>query len=238
MKKNKNLIIKNADWSFRGTVVKNFDYHINKSIPLYKETHRLYSYLSDYFLEEDTNIVDIGCSTGSFFKLLILRHNNIKKFNKINFTGIDNEREMILKAKKKKKLKNFKFLNKSIHDYKLKNCCIISSFYTMQFIHTSKRQNVINKIFKGLNWGGAFFMIEKVRASDARFQDIMNQVYIDYKKDKKFSDKEIINKSRSLKGVLEPFSTKGNIDMLKRAGFKDILSVFKYGFFEGYLAIK
>ena len=43
-------------------------------------------------------------------------------------------------------------------------------------------------------------MIEKVRASDARFQDIMNQVYIDYKKDKKFSDKEIINKSRSFEG--------------------------------------
>ena len=81
-------------------------------------------------------------------------------------------------------------------------------------------------------------MVEKVRATDARFQDIMNQVYIDYKKDQKFSDKEIINKSRSLKGVMEPFSTKGNMDMLKRAGFKDILTVFKYGFFEGFLAIK
>ena len=49
---------------------------------------------------------------------------------------------------------------------------------------------------------------------------------------------KIINKSRSLKGVMEPFSTKGNMDMLKRAGFKDILTVFKYGFFEGFLAIK
>ena len=108
----------------------------------------------------------------------------------------------------------------------------------MQFIHVSKRQKLVNKIFKSLNWGGAFFMIEKVRANDARFQDIMNQIYIDYKKDMKFSDNEIINKSRSLKGIMEPFSTKGNIGLLKRAGFKDILTVFKYGFFEGFLAIK
>ena len=81
-------------------------------------------------------------------------------------------------------------------------------------------------------------MVEKVRAPDARFQDIMNQVYVDYKLAQGFSSSEIVNKSRSLKGVLEPFSSKANIDMLKRAGFKDVLSVFKYGFFEGFLAIK
>ena len=37
---------------------------------------------------------------------------------------------------------------------------------------------------------------------------------------------------------MEPFSTKGNYDLLKRAGFKDIITVFKYLCFEGILAIK
>ncbi len=81
-------------------------------------------------------------------------------------------------------------------------------------------------------------MVEKVRASDARFQDILNQHYIDYKLQNNYSSEEIISKSRSLKSVLVPFSTKGNIDMLKRAGFLDIITVFKYGSFEGFLAIK
>jgi tRNA (cmo5U34)-methyltransferase len=49
---------------------------------------------------------------------------------------------------------------------------------------------------------------------------------------------EIINKSRSLKGTLEPFSTNGNLDMLRRAGFVDIMTVIKYVPFEGFLAIK
>ena len=108
----------------------------------------------------------------------------------------------------------------------------------MQFIPTDQRQILVNKIFKNLKWGGAFFMVEKVRASDARFQDILNQHYIDYKIQNGYSSEEIISKSRSLKSVLVPFSTKGNVDMLKRAGFLDIITVFKYGSFEGFLAIK
>jgi tRNA (cmo5U34)-methyltransferase len=41
-----------------------------------------------------------------------------------------------------------------------------------------------------------------------------------------------------LKGVLEPFSTQGNTDLLRRAGFVDLMTVMKYVCFEGYLAIK
>ena len=55
-----------SDWTFNGDVYKNFDDHINKSVPLYSETHNLYLNLSDFFLQEKSRIVDIGCSTGTF----------------------------------------------------------------------------------------------------------------------------------------------------------------------------
>ncbi len=45
-------------------------------------------------------------------------------------------------------------------------------------------------------------------------------------------------KARSLKGVLEPFSSQGNLDLMRRAGFVDIMTVYKYICFEGFLAIK
>jgi tRNA (cmo5U34)-methyltransferase len=81
-------------------------------------------------------------------------------------------------------------------------------------------------------------MYEKVRANDARFQDIISGLYLEYKLEQGYSESEIIAKAKSLKGVLEPFSTEGNIEMLKRAGFVDILSVQKYMNFEGFLVIK
>ena len=89
-----------------------------------------------------------------------------------------------------------------------------------------------------MNWGGAFLLFEKVRAPDARFQDIISLVYNEFKLKNLYSPGDIISKSRSLKGVLEPFSTRGNLDLLKRAGFKDITTVMKYLCFEGFLAIK
>ena len=52
------------------------------------------------------------------------------------------------------------------------------------------------------------------------------------------SQRKFFNKTRSLKSVLEPFSTLGNLGLLKRAGFKDIVTIQKYICFEGLLAIK
>jgi len=64
------------------------------------------------------------------------------------------------------------------------------------------------------------------------------QVYNQIKFDNGFSPEDIWNKSESLKGVLEPFSTQGNLDLLKRSGFVDIMTIYKFVCFEGWLAIK
>ena len=115
---------------------------------------------------------------------------------------------------------------------------LIISFYTIQFIKQKFRQKLINKIYKSLNWGGGFFFVEKVRSYDARTQDMNNEIYIEWKKIMGFSDEEINSKTKSLKGVLDPFSSKGNLDMLKRSGFRDISVIGKFICFEVILAIK
>ena len=81
-------------------------------------------------------------------------------------------------------------------------------------------------------------MFEKVRAPDARFQDMINTIYLEYKLKQGYTEENIIGKMMSLKGVLEPFSTEGNVEMLKRSGFIDIVSIQKYLSFEGFLAVK
>jgi tRNA (cmo5U34)-methyltransferase len=112
------------------------------------------------------------------------------------------------------------------------------SYYTVQFIPPKRRQALINEIYKSLNWGGAFLMFEKVRAPDARFQDIASALYVDFKLRNGYSTHEIIGKSQSLRCVLEPFSTSGNLEMLRRAGFVDIMTMYKHICFEGFMAIK
>ena len=120
----------------------------------------------------------------------------------------------------------------------MKKCDLIVMYYTLQFIPPSYRQSILNRVYKALNWGGALIIYEKTRGSDARFQDILTTVYNEYKMKQGYSASDLISKTRSLKGVMEPFSTQGNLDLLKRSGFKDINTIQKYICFEGFLAIK
>ena len=137
-----------------------------------------------------------------------------------------------------KDIPNIKISNEDVRVMDMDNSDMIISYYTMQFMPPRYRQEVFNRIYNSLNWGGAFVMFEKVRAPDARFQDLIMQLYNDFKIRNGFSGEEIVEKSRSLKGVLEPFSTQGNLDLMARAGFKDVVSIQKYLCFEGFLAIK
>ena len=79
--KSKKILAKNASWTFDKAVPKKFDYHIDKSIPLYEEFHWLAKELSDFYLKDDSIVYDIGCSTGLNLKKLAERHKNKK--NKI-----------------------------------------------------------------------------------------------------------------------------------------------------------
>lgn len=143
------------------------------------------------------------------------------------------------KRENKKKTNNrIKYLNKDVRKFIFKKSDLIISYFTMQFIKPEYRQAVINKIYKSLNWGGAFIMFEKIRASDARFQDMYSIIYNDFKLKNGFSPNEIIHKTRSLKGILEPFSDFGNHGLIKRAGFADYISIFQWMSFKGYLCIK
>ena len=237
MKIGNKISARNASWTFDKNVPKNFTKHIKQSVPYYNEGHNICLQLSDFFLKDKSICYDLGCSTGSLINKLSIRNDK-----KINFVGIDSVKKMIMQAKKEnKEIKNsnkLNYINEDLTKIKLKKSDLIISYYTIQFIYPKIRQQVLNKIFRSLNWGGAFIMFEKIRASDARFQDIFSIIYNDFKLKNKFTPTEIIYKTKSLKGVLEPFSDFGNLGLIKRAGFKDIIPVFQWFNFKGYLCIK
>jgi len=224
----------NANWRFDGDVAEQFETHVRKSVPLYEEGHDLVVKLSDYFVKEDSICYELGSSTGLLSYKLAKHHD----FRQAKFIGIEQEADMVKKAKSLYQSPNLEFVQADINSYEYEKSDFIVAYYTVQFVHPKLRQQLIDTIYQSLHWGGAFVMYEKVRANDARFQDIITGLYTDYKLEQGYTAEEIIAKSRSLKGVLEPFSTQGNIDMLKRAGFVDILTVQKFMNFEGFLAIK
>lgn len=225
-------------WSFRNLKEKNFLLHITKSVPGFDASHNLVCALAPFFLGNKSKHVDLGCSFGTLIFKIHATLNN----EKCRSIGLDEQKSMILAANKNKKSqrlkKNFNFKITRIEDFKEFNVDLFTSLYTLQFINPKYRQQVVNKIYKSLNWGGGLILFEKIRGPDARFQDILTTLYNEYKRSQGISPNQILQKTSSLKGVLEPFSEAGNLGILKRAGFRDIMTISRNLCFHGWLCIK
>jgi tRNA (cmo5U34)-methyltransferase len=225
----------NAGWQFEN-IAEAFDDHVRKSVPLYDLGHDLVCQASDFFLPPDATVIELGTSTGALAKKFLDHH---RARPDIRYIAYDRVESMLAHAKAQCGADTrIQFLNEDIVETAFPRSNLVLSYYTLQFVHPRSRQAVLNKIYESLEWGGAALVFEKVRGPDARFQDFAAQLYHEFKLVQGFDEEEILNKQRSLKGVLEPFSTQGNLDLFKRAGFVDVMTILKYVCFEGFLAIK
>ncbi len=230
-----NISALNAGWSFEG-ISEDFDEHVKRSVPLYEVGHDLVCKLSDFFVPIDGLVVELGTSTGVLAEKFLKFNRGRKSFR---YLGLDVVDEMLDLARTRcAEFTNATFVNEDVRTFESEPTSMYISYYTLQFIHPRHRQEVVNKIYKSLEWGGALVLFEKVRAPDARFQDVANQLYHEFKLDNGFSELEIMAKQRSLKGILEPFSTQANFELMRRAGFVDVMTIMKSISFEGFLAVK
>jgi tRNA (cmo5U34)-methyltransferase len=226
----------NAQWSFDGALAESFVEHISRSVPFYEEGHELVCQLSDYFVARDSVVYELGCSTGELLRKLA-DHSDHKPA--VRWVGIDNQQGMVDEARRVCTGRdNIELYCDDVLAFDFEKTDLIVAYYTLQFVPERYRQALIDRIYGALNWGGAFILFEKVGAPDSRFQDIMSGLYRDFKRSQGFTAEQILNKDASLKGVLKPFSTGGNRDLLRRAGFVDFMTVMKYVCFEGFIAIK
>lgn len=230
------VLSEKANWKFDKEIVNIFDSHVRKSVPLYDNFHNIIGDLSEWFVEDNTNVYDIGTSTGEGLNNLISHHTN----KKVNYIGIDSSAEMLKKAGDNLKNYNVTLINGDItnSDIEIHNASFIISILTLQFIPRRKRRQVIEKAFKGLNKGGALVIVEKVIGNNARFDEMFIELYHDFKLSNGLSEQEVFAKARAIRGVMSPNTVQENTDILKEVGFRDIDIFFKWCNFVGFIAVK
>lgn len=230
---------KTKSWVFDREITDKFDKHISESIPPYYEIQKMILEISDYFCYDRSFVLDLGCSIGTTLKSLYKRHND----KTLIATGIDNSNDMIIKAKENLKdyEKHITLKCGDVNDFDFATndlWALILCVLTLQFVPILVRQNILNVLYNSLHIGGAFIFVEKVLGEGNSSTDIFNSLYKDYKSQIGFTDKEILEKERSLRGVLMPLTLLENIEMLKKAGFKKIDIFFKWYNFVGIIAVK
>jgi tRNA (cmo5U34)-methyltransferase len=133
-------------------------------------------------------------------------------------------------------MQSVRFVCSALEQLELEPADVVVSFYTLQFVAMRSRLPVLERICRALEPSGTLILFEKVLAPNARLQDVAEGAYFEFKRRQGFSNDEIAEKTRSLRGVLQPLSAEENEALLKQAGFREIVRIFRWLVFDGVLA--
>src|SRR3954464_14481157 len=217
-------------WSFSGSTAASFDRHAVRSIPFYAAGHDLVAGIADVLLGPGTVVYDLGCSTGTLVELLDRRVRD----RGVRIVGVDREGDMLDQARVRCDA-SATFIESDVAALTLQPCDLVIAYYTLQFLARDERADLVRRISDALRPGGAFVCFDKVFAADARSQDLATAVYHDWKRVQGFDDAEIANKDRSLRGILRPLTSAEEVAMLRRGGFDDVQTIFRWMGWEGFL---
>ncbi|MDD0851934.1 carboxy-S-adenosyl-L-methionine synthase CmoA [Halobacteriovorax sp. GB3] len=227
-------------FEFNQQVADVFDDMVSRSIPFYDEIHRIILDLIDRGLKNKGKIYDLGCSTGTTFAL-IDGHLKSKNEQTPKYFGIDMSAPMLEKAKTKLEkhgVENFELRDEDVCETEISDASMVVMNYTLQFIEKSQRLELLKKIYNNLEEGGLFVLSEKLLCREEGINDLITDLYYDFKRRNGYSELEISQKREALENVLVPLSPDEQLQLLKDAGFKKVDIIFRWYNFASYVGIK
>jgi len=210
--------------TFSFDTVKDFDKHIDVSIPNYSFVAKQVAQFAEYFAEENTYVYDLGCSTGKWLM-------SLRPKNKVKYVGIDisknllPSREIISSYEQKNPNVDINFIDSDLTKFDFptaqkpdaRKTSVVVSLFTLQFLPREERKIIISKIRDSLLPGGIFVSCEKVLSSHSKFQDITNSIYYEFK-NQSFSGDEILAKERDLRTIMRLQTVEESIDDMRLIG--------------------
>lgn len=227
-----------SGWIFDEGVAKVFDDMLERSIPDYQNMRDLCFSLGRNFVKHKESIVDLGASRG----------NAIAPF--IDYFGPSNSYYLIEKSEPMYNILQSRFnhlmgttdiriYREDVRDIMWDlPICLTLSILTMQFVPITARQKVFDKIATHTTKNGAFILVEKVLGETGQMDDLFVKEYHLMKERNGYSQEEITRKALQLENVLIPVTTSYNMEMLRKAGFREVEIFWKSLNFVGILAIR
>ena len=213
-----------------------FDTHIDQSVRGYSNLWTDVLKFSEYFVEDGTCVVDIGCSTGKLLKSM--KEQNDKFAPKCFYKGIEIEEDFFPKLIDEE---NLKFWKGDVRSFDwvtgAVNCSLVTSIFSLQFMPKTNRQQIIDRIYEALVKGGAFIFSEKIFSIDSQLQEMMQFCYYDYKR-QFYSAEELLDKEVNLRHMMKPLTYSELLEMVEKAGFESVQPFWQNFNFVGIIAIK
>lgn len=226
------------DFTFDAQVVEVFPDMISRSVPGYNTIIDTIGRLSQRFVQNNSQIYDLGCSLGA--ATLAMRKNITAE--QCNIVSVDNSSAMVERCKMH--INAFKgetpvdVIEANIQEVEIQNASMVVLNFTLQFIDKAERQALINKIAAGINTGGILVISEKISHGDAVIDEHLINLHHDFKRTNGYSELEVAQKRTALENVMKTDSIEQHIERLKQAGFNHVSPWFQCFNFISFIAIK
>jgi tRNA (cmo5U34)-methyltransferase len=226
-------------FEFNKEVTQVFDDMLNRSVPLYSQSIMRQSQLTAMNYQEGSRIYDLGCSHGNL-GLLVLDQFQEKPFSMV---AVDSSRPMIQRYKKrlegyKKNSMNVDLVCGFLENIKIENASVVLINLTLQFLDRSVRDDLIKKIFQGMNKNGILLLTEKTHHASGTMDELYTKFYKTFKLENGYSELEISQKRDALEKVLVPDTLEIHEKRILNAGFESFDVWLKWFNFASIIAVK
>ncbi len=227
-----------GDWTFDERVAEVFPDMIQRSVPGYSNIISMIGMLAERFVQPNTQVYDLGCSLGA--ATLSVRRNISHPGCRI--IAIDNSPAMVERCRRHidayKAPTPVEVIEGDIRDVTIENASLVILNFTIQFLEPGDRRAILNKVYQGLNPGGALVLSEKFSFEDAHVGELLFNMHHDFKRANGYSELEISQKRSMLENVMLTDSVETHKARLRQAGFEHAELWFQCFNFGSLVAVK
>ncbi len=222
-------------FEFNADVAAVFEDMIARSVPGYPLLLHLIGLYAELFVTPDSRVYDLGCSLGDATRRICAQTRDID----CEIIAIDSAPAMIERAREiAVEGRAVDWRCEDIREIEISRASLVVLNLTLQFLPPAERQSLLQRIYDGLNSGGALVLSEKIELDEPLEQQRMDELHLAFKKTMGYSDLEISQKRSALENVLVPDREAQLADRLRQAGFGEVYLCFRCLNFVSWLAIK
>lgn len=227
-----------GDWTFDERVAEVFPDMIQRSVPGYASIISMIGMLAERFVAPNTRVYDLGCALGA--ATLSMRRAITAEGCRI--IAVDNSAAMVDRCRRHidafRAETQVDVIASDIRDVPITNASLVVLNFTLQFLDPQDRQGVLDRVFSGLNPGGAVVLSEKFSFTDPGIGELLFDMHLDFKRANGYSELEISQKRSMLENVMLTDTVETHKARLRQAGFGHAEVWFQCFNFGSLVAIK
>ena len=182
-------------------------------------------------------LYDLGASTGALEHAL-LPHKACENWR---FVAIDKSPEMAERAQARlaehRRADRVQWRVEDVQDSVIEDAAMVVSHYCLQFVAPENRHDIVARIYAGLRPGGYLLLSEKT-CDETHESPYFRSRYEAFKRANGYTQEEIDNKKKALRGVLMPWRAEENEQAMIDAGFETPVLLMKHWNFSTWIARK